>query len=322
MQQWGQALAVSQEGNPAPAKWGDSLAAHGRKGDTEIAHVTPGEIVVPRDIIEQNPQLRDIIAQAMSQYGADVNQFTVGHHMQSINPATGQPEFGFLGSIGDFFKKILSNPITRTIASIAVAAIPGVGPALSAALSAGVQGIGTKLAGGSWGQALGAAAGSYLGGKVGFGSGTLGNATVGSTIKSVGSSIGANSLKDTLVSALPGAISNTPLTSLAGSFVGNSIGQAVGASIDPPKQKWGTSQLINSPSLTAPTGNLNAAVAATTAAGGPTGAGSQASSIPINYVSQVKNRDTGQLERVTTPYFVGGLDTSRRQGWGSGVSFA
>jgi hypothetical protein len=67
------------------------LALQGRGGDTEIAHVTPGEVVIPRSL--QTPQLMRQIAVLAARQGLDPRQLTVGHRANKVNPQTGQREF-------------------------------------------------------------------------------------------------------------------------------------------------------------------------------------------------------------------------------------
>jgi hypothetical protein len=67
------------------------LALQGRRGDTRVAHVTPGEFVVPRAM--QTPELWAILQAAALKAGIDPARLVVGSHRNSINPNTGQPEF-------------------------------------------------------------------------------------------------------------------------------------------------------------------------------------------------------------------------------------
>lgn len=84
------------------------LASKGRMDDRMMAHVAPGEQIVPKPVLDANPELAMFIAQAIRQAGADPSRYQVGRGM-SVNPNTGHPEFGF--SIGKIFKSIF-NPAT------------------------------------------------------------------------------------------------------------------------------------------------------------------------------------------------------------------
>ena len=66
----------------------------GRGSDTLLGHLTPGEIVVPKEIIDNEIAMRKLKS-LFDKYEVDINQFTVGHEANSINPETGNPEFGF-----------------------------------------------------------------------------------------------------------------------------------------------------------------------------------------------------------------------------------
>ena len=103
------------------------IAGLGRGEDTMLAHVAPGEMVVPPVL---SPETQETIKQEMIAVGLDPNQYTVGDGM-SINPITGMAEFGFLKKLGKSLKKVVSK-----VAPIAGALlIPGVGGALSTGLS-------------------------------------------------------------------------------------------------------------------------------------------------------------------------------------------
>lgn len=94
---------------------GTGLAALGRNEDRFMAHVAPGEMVVPPVISDKT---RSIIRKEMAAVGLDPNEYVVGQGM-SINPITGQAEFGFLKKIAKSVKKVV-----KKIAPVA-AVIPG-----------------------------------------------------------------------------------------------------------------------------------------------------------------------------------------------------
>ena len=107
------------------------LAAKGRGGDTRLAHVMDGEIMVPPVISED---LRQRIYAEMEAAGVSPYDHTVGSGM-SINPMTGLPEFG----LGKSFKKAFKS--IKKVASVAaplVGFIPGLQPLAAAGLGAGL----------------------------------------------------------------------------------------------------------------------------------------------------------------------------------------
>ena len=149
-----------------------ALKDFGRYEDDTLAHVATGETIIPMEVFEKNPQLRDQVFKSMTDLGIDPTQYIVGSNFNSINPVTGQPEF-FLKKL---FKKI--KKAAPVLLPIAASFIPGVGPLAMAgagfaggkiagqdtkqALLSGIlAGLGGKFAGGT--QA--AQAGQQLGGK-------------------------------------------------------------------------------------------------------------------------------------------------------------
>jgi hypothetical protein len=82
-----------------------ALARKGRGGDTEIGHLTEGELVVPVSILDRFPEARDVLFDAFREAGIDPDRYIVGAAENSVNPETGVREFGFEGyngSAGDF----------------------------------------------------------------------------------------------------------------------------------------------------------------------------------------------------------------------------
>jgi hypothetical protein len=67
------------------------LALQGRGGDTEIAHVTPGEVVIPRTL--QTPAVMRALAAEAQRQGINTARLNVGNPANSRNPRTGQREF-------------------------------------------------------------------------------------------------------------------------------------------------------------------------------------------------------------------------------------
>ena len=123
----------------------------GRYGDTRMAHVAPGEMVVPRQVMQNNPQLAQGIASAISSEGVDPRRYMVGTPQNSINPNTGQPEF-FLPQIAAFAGKALaSNAVKGALTSLAVRKLQGKKAGLREALIGGMlgEGIGGAMGKGS-----------------------------------------------------------------------------------------------------------------------------------------------------------------------------
>jgi hypothetical protein len=94
---------------------GKGLAALGRNEDRFMAHVAKGEMVVPPVISDKT---KSLIKKEMQAVGLDPQEYEVGQGM-SINPITGQAEFGFLKKLAKSVKKVV-----KKIAPIA-SVIPG-----------------------------------------------------------------------------------------------------------------------------------------------------------------------------------------------------
>ncbi len=80
---------------PSPSTSQMILAQKGRNGDAILGHLTPGEVVVPSQILDSVPGLRSGISQAFNNLGADIGQYTVGGPDDSMNPETGMPEYAY-----------------------------------------------------------------------------------------------------------------------------------------------------------------------------------------------------------------------------------
>jgi len=109
------------------------LASMGRMEDTELAHVAPGERIVPAEILGQKGN--EMLDAAFIRSGLDPMEYTVGSGQGSINPMTGMPEYT------SFFKRLLKK-------------VKKVAPALGA------------LVGFSYGGPMGAAIGKTIGGVI------------------------------------------------------------------------------------------------------------------------------------------------------------
>jgi len=141
-------------GEPSTQALASGLATLGRYGDNYMVHAAEGETMIPKEIFDENPGLKQDLFRQMTMMGIkDPNRYVVGNALNSINPITGQPEF--------FFKKIF-----RAIKKIVKKAAPIIAPIIGNLIAPGIGGIiasglVTKLQGGSWGDALKSAALSY-----------------------------------------------------------------------------------------------------------------------------------------------------------------
>jgi len=79
----------------------------GRRGDTAVGHLTPGEIVIPKSA--QTPGLMGILASNLRRQGANPAQYVVGSNMSSRNPYTGLQEFADPNSF-DYIRNMPISP--------------------------------------------------------------------------------------------------------------------------------------------------------------------------------------------------------------------
>jgi hypothetical protein len=148
------------------------MAQMGRGGDNFVVHASEREIMVPREVVENNPALRRQIMESIAAEGGDPNAFIVGNDANSVNPMTGQREFflkKLIRGVKNVFKKIA--PIVLPIALNFL--FPGMGSIAAGALGSG---IGTLVQGGSIKDALKSA---VIGGAVGGISSGIGGAIGG-----------------------------------------------------------------------------------------------------------------------------------------------
>ena len=143
------------------------MAQYGRGGDQFVAHLAPGEIVVPALLIENNPELRDSIFGHLREMGIEnPEQYVVGASANSINPETGLMEFGFISRVFKGVKKVV-----KSVGKVLKKAAPVILPI-----------IGTAVLGPVWGAALGSGIATLING------GSLKDAAISAAI---GGGIGA-----------------------------------------------------------------------------------------------------------------------------------
>ena len=158
----------------------DDMAEQGRGTDNVMAHLSLGEVVIPRAFLD-DPQVMQALQMIFADNGADINQYTVGHEANSINPETGYPEFKF----GKIFKRIASIALPAALSYFA----PGIGTALGGSIlgagAAGSSTLGNALIGGGIGALTGGAKGGLIGaatGGIGANLGSLGSGLQGPTV--------------------------------------------------------------------------------------------------------------------------------------------
>jgi hypothetical protein len=136
------------------------LAAEGRGGDTKLAHLRIGEVVLPPEAFEDE-QFESMVGAKFKELDLDPEQYVVGGGIASLNPITGLEEFGWFKKTFKSLKKV-----AKVVAPIAML-IPGVGTAIGAALGGigGLAGAGmAKIGLGGLASSIGGLASSALGG--------------------------------------------------------------------------------------------------------------------------------------------------------------
>jgi hypothetical protein len=113
------------------------MAQMGRGGDNFVVHASEREMMVPREVVENNPDLRRQIMESIAAEGGDPQAYIVGNDANSINPMTGQREFflkKLIRGVKKVFKKIA--PIVLPIALNFL--FPGMGSIAAGALGSGI----------------------------------------------------------------------------------------------------------------------------------------------------------------------------------------
>ena len=143
-------------GEPSIESLASGLGTLGRYGDSYMVHAAEGETIVPREILEANPGLREDLFRQMQMAGIEnPNRYVVGDQLNSINPVTGQPEF-FFKKLWRKAKKLVKKFAPMIAPIIGNMILPGIGGLIA-------SGLLTKAQGGSWGDALKSAGMAYLG---------------------------------------------------------------------------------------------------------------------------------------------------------------
>jgi hypothetical protein len=114
---------AAEVGAAAPmAEMAIQLAQAGRGEDTALAHVRPGEVVIPPEAFE-DPEFESLIEKKFKELNIDPARMVVGVGIASLNPITGLEEFGWFKKVAKSTKKV----VTKVIKPLAAVAqfIPG-----------------------------------------------------------------------------------------------------------------------------------------------------------------------------------------------------
>ena len=91
----------------APASpMAQEVKALGMGEDTELAHVRPGEVILPPEFFSDT-KFESVVENKFKQAGIDPEQAVVGSGIASLNEITGLPQYGFFKKIGGLFSNLI-----------------------------------------------------------------------------------------------------------------------------------------------------------------------------------------------------------------------
>jgi hypothetical protein len=109
---------AAEVGSQAPmGEMAIQLAQAGRGEDTALAHVRPGEVVIPPEAFE-DPEFESLIEKKFEELNIDPARMVVGVGIASLNPITGLEEFGFFKKLAKSVKKVVKKVI-KPLAKVA-----------------------------------------------------------------------------------------------------------------------------------------------------------------------------------------------------------
>ena len=98
--------------NAPLADFAKTVQEAGTNEDTVLAHLSPGEVVLPAQMFEDDPKFENLIERKFQSYGIQPETAIAGTGIAALNPATGLEEFGFFKKIGKALKKVI-RPIAK-----------------------------------------------------------------------------------------------------------------------------------------------------------------------------------------------------------------
>ena len=214
---YGKDEEVSSEGIGQFTEIAKEMADAGREGDDFIAHVESGELIIPKDLLEKNPEMKDTLFAFLESNGVeDPERYIVGSSSNSINPETGAPEF--------FFRK-LKRLVKKTVKKIARGVkkvVKKIGKVLKKIAPIVLPILGTMVFGPIWGAALGSGIATLIQG--GSPKDALKSALIGGVTGGIGAGVGGAVRAGSMSGFVPGVQQAAQFGNLSTGF--NSIGNA------------------------------------------------------------------------------------------------
>ncbi|MFZ9164830.1 MAG: hypothetical protein ACO23K_01265 [Ilumatobacteraceae bacterium] len=176
-----------------------SFPWHAVKNDVIASKTQPGDLVIPKQVLDSNPDIATLAQAAILQKGGLPSNYIAGDPNGMYNPYTGEQHFGWFDSI------------VRIAAPIVGFALGG--PAGAAAASA----VATKATGGSWEEAALSAGTSYIGA-------SMSAPSAGGT-SAAATNAGTQAATQAATSATSDALANAAIQKAAESTASATLGQ-------------------------------------------------------------------------------------------------
>ena len=111
-------IEAAMVGSSAPlGEMAAQIQAEGRGEDTSLAHLRPGEVILPPEAFEDE-QFENTVNAKFKELGIDPEMAVSSVGIASLNPMTGLEEFGFFKKLAKGVKKVVKK-VVRPIAKVA-----------------------------------------------------------------------------------------------------------------------------------------------------------------------------------------------------------